>query len=354
MEAGKLKAMPAYIPRHLFSALHRSPRTVSDFIDAYLVGYGDWHGAEAEYPVRTDTNRTTEASNMAYALADLRKTFSVEPDSSPRAVADLPPADLRPGDLRAMQSQQIDAGLARSSINARKNRVLRWVRWLVEYEHADATLITWLGVVKAVKASRPGVRSTEEVVDVPADLVAATLKATRDYELRRAVRVQQLAGMRPGELLAMRVCYLHPEPSGSWTYRPSWTKTQVKLGFRREIPIGPQAQEQLRNQASTMGDQHGLWGSTVPRLGDAADERPVWRWNTVGGYYQAVCRAVKKAGVTHWHPNQLRHATLTLAFNEAGEETAASIGGHMDARTTRKHYFHGHAEKARLWAEEHG
>jgi integrase len=166
--------------------------------------------------------------------------------------------------------------------------------------------------------------------------------------------VQQLAGMRPGELLAMQVRWLHPHPSGAWSYRPSWTKTQVKLGFRREIPIGPFAQEQLRAQAATMGEEFGLFGSTVPRLGDATDQRPIWRWKTVGGYYQAVRRAVKKAGVASWHPNQLRHSTLTKAMNSAGEDTAASIGGHLDPRTTRKHYFHGHAEKARLWAEEHG
>jgi integrase len=225
---------------------------------------------------------------------------------------------------------------------------------MVEYEHADAAMIARLEVVKGIKASRPGVRTTEKVEDVPEAVVAATLKATRDYELRRAIRVQQLAGMRPGELLAMQVRWLHPHPSGSWSFKPTWTKTQLKLGFRREIPIGPHAQEQLRAQASNMGDEHGLFGSTVPRLGDAADHRPIWRWKTVGGYYQAVRRAWKKAGVPRWHPNQLRHSTLTKATNVAGIDTAASIGGHSDPRTTRKHYFHGQAEPARLWAEEHG
>ncbi len=346
--------VPAYIPRHLFSPVQRPPATVGDFIDAYLVGYGDWHGAEAEYPSRADTNRTTEASNMAYALADLRRTVGVEPDGSPRCVANLGPDELRPGDLRAMQSAMIAANLARSTINARKNRVLRWVRWLVEYEHADAALIARLEVVKGVKASRPGVRETAEVVDVPDAVVQATLKATRDYELRRAVRVQYLAGMRPGELLAMQVRYLHPTPTGAWAFKPAWTKTQIKLGFIREIPIGPRAQEELRNQASTMGEQHGLWGSTVPKLGDASDHRPLWRWKTVNGYRAAVKRAIKKARCSDWHPNQLRHATLTKAMNQAGEETAASIGGHLDPKTTRTHYFHGHAEKARQWAEEHG
>jgi len=67
-----------------------------------------------------------------------------------------------------------------------------------------------------------------------------------------------------------------------------------------------------------------------------------------------VKRAAKRAKVPAWCPNQLRHATLTEASNAAGLETAASIGGHTDTKTTRDHYFHGHAEKARAWAEEHG
>jgi len=343
-----------YIPRHLFHALQAPPVTVGDFIDAYLVGYGDWHGAEAEYPPRPGS-RTTEAGNMAYALTDLRKTISVEPDGSPRHVANLRPDELRPGDLRACQQHMIDAGRCRSECNKRKNKILRWVRWLVEYEHADANIIARLEVVKAIKVSHPTVRNRKRVEDVPAEVVAATLRCC-DPELRRAIQVQKLAGMRPGELIAMRVCYLHAGPSGRnlWAYRPLWHKTADKVRFRREIPLGPKAIELLREQASTMGEEMGLFGPTVPKLGDQQDQRAIWRWKTVNGYYQAVKRASKRAKVAEWYPNQLRHATLTEASNAAGLETAASIGGHTDTKTTRDHYFHGHAEKAREWAEQHG
>ena len=57
------------------------------------------------------------------------------------------------------------------------------------------------------------------------------------------IQLQDLTGMRPGEVMALRTGDL--DRSGEvWVYRPARHKTQDK-GFARAIPIGPKAQAVL-------------------------------------------------------------------------------------------------------------
>ena len=51
-------------------------------------------------------------------------------------------------------------------------------------------------------------------------------------------------------------------------------------------------------------------------------------------YRQAIARACKRAGVPHWHPNQLRHNAATLVRQKYGIEIARQLLGHRSAAVT--------------------
>jgi integrase len=62
-------------------------------------------------------------------------------------------------------------------------------------------------------------------------------------QVRAMIELQLFSGARPGEVCAMRTCDL--DTSGRvWIYRPGFHKTE-HLGRRREIYLGPRAQEVL-------------------------------------------------------------------------------------------------------------
>ncbi len=330
-----------------------STNTLGTLIDLYMDGEpdwrtsGGWHGARNEYPVR-EGSRNSEADNMKYALRDLRNTIinlKVGEDSATRTglaaashhLEDLHPDHFQPADLRAVQRHMIGIGLCRNQVNDRKNRILRFFRWMVSYGHCEQSTVDRLLNVTAVKPHYPGVRESKPVKSVDPSIVKKTLKCARPI-VARAIGVQMLTGMRPKELVSMRLCDLRMSSSReAWEYLPEHHKTEHKR-VRRIIKMGPEAQTMLREVISWRVSQGELADGEVrmPRMGDD-DPRKVWPWNTVNGYYQAVSSAAKRAGVK-WSPNQLRHYTLTLANAVLGLDTAAQVGGHTDKKTTQRHY----------------
>lgn len=335
-----------------------------------------WIGARAKYP-RRPGGRTTEADNMSYALKDWCATvIAVEPGDdratrtgagvASRHLEDLLPEQVTPRDLRACLEHMI-ATKCRDQVNDRKNRLLRFFRWCVEYELCTSAVITRLECVAPIGATHPGVRETDQVTSVPDEHVRLTMEAARP-ELRRAIEIQALTGMRPGELLLMRVCDLRaeriPDDAGElhivWNYRPHWHKTKGKVKrFQRIIPLGPEAQMILREQAEARFSQPELFGTAVglgglPRLGDPNDARRIWPWQTVGGYRIVIQKAAKRAGVPEWAPNRLRHSRLTFAARKGGIKLAAAVGGHTDPKTTLQNYIDFDNQAAGLFAQEHG
>ena len=261
-----------------------------------------------------------------------------DPSLPARHLEDLAPDDFTPNDLRAVQRHMIDIKLCRNQVNARKNRILRFFRWAVSYGHCDHATVSKLETVGPVKAHYPGVRESKEVKAVPVDIVKKTIACARPV-VARAIGVQLATAMRPKELVTMRICDLQLTPDREiWEYRPSSHKTEHKR-IRRVIPIGPRAQAMLRDVIHWRSSQGELVDGElrVPRMGDQ-DERPIWPWTTVNGYYQAVKAAAKRAGVD-WAPNQLRHYTLTLANQVLGDLAASQVAGHTDVKTTQRHYI---------------
>ena len=56
--------------------------------------------------------------------------------------------------------------------------------------------------------------------------------------------------------------------------------------------------------------------------------------DTTGAYDQAIRKACKRAGVTSWAPNRLRHNAATRLRKEYGAEIARIILGHANLSTT--------------------
>ena len=52
-------------------------------------------------------------------------------------------------------------------------------------------------------------------------------------------------------------------------------------------------------------------------------------------YSQAIAKGCVKAGVPHWHPNQLRHNFATMARRQYGLEAAQVLLGHTRADVTQ-------------------
>jgi integrase len=174
------------------------------------------------------------------------------------------------------------------------------------------------------------------------------------------VQLQQLTGMRPGEVCAMTPGDI--DMSGDpWVYRPRHHKT-AHHGHERRILVGlrghaiprcyltgeltvpvfrPEQAHAERNAARR--------AAYVPKPGSAdyrsmpsyqqrrALAKPVRfrdRW-TPGAYGLAVRRAYEAAGVPHWSPNQLRHAAATRVRKAGGLEVAQVVLGHKHASVTK-------------------
>ena len=171
------------------------------------------------------------------------------------------------------------------------------------------------------------------------------------------VELQWLTGMRPGEVVQMRMADID-RGGRVWLYRPLRHKLEHQ-GAERVIPLGPKAQEVLapflrlerstpcfspkdvmkeRRQAERAARKSKVWpshstaarkrrvGSGPERLRDTYDN---------ASYRRAVDRACKAAGIASWSPNQLRHSAATRIRKELGLEAAQAVLGHRQLETTQ-------------------
>ncbi|WP_143393459.1 tyrosine-type recombinase/integrase [Fimbriiglobus ruber] len=72
----------------------------------------------------------------------------------------------------------------------------------------------------------------------------------------------------------------------------------------------------------------------ISRRTKCPERLPAERYNP-HSYATAVTRACRKAGVPHWHPNQLRHTFATEARQRYGLEAARVLLGHTRADVTQ-------------------
>ena len=344
-----------------------------------------WRHAEAHYR-HADGSQTGEIWILRVALRPLRKLYG-------STVA----ADFGPLALRAVREEMVRSGLARTSVNARINRIRRAFKWGESVVMIPPAVHAALATVPGLQAGRTEARETTKVGPVSAAAVEAVLPlVTRP--VAAMVRPQLLTGMRPGEDCSMRSGDLTPG-EGTWTYRPRSHKSAHR-DKSREIALGPRAIELVKgflradldaylfdpreavaeHQAARSGARKT--GRTPSEVAKKKKAGPAIRFRerySKSSYRNAIVRACDRAFLHpsivkrrntpleaaeagdlvawktahRWHPNQLRHSAATEVRARFGLEAAQVVLGHARADVTQT-YAERDLAKARELMKEIG
>jgi integrase len=297
-----------------------------------------------ESTYRKDGKPTREVDNYGDALRPVRLLFG-----------ETPLADFGPVRFREVRQAMIAAGASRTTVNNRMGRVRRWAKWCVAEELAPADLLYRLQAVSPLLPGRHDVRESEPVGPVPLEHVEVVIPLVRP-PVASMIRLQLVTGMRPGEVTRFTTGQI--DRSGEvWVYRPTHHKTSWR-GKRREIPLGPRAQEVLAPWLKADPDsplfspaedhrahvavkrakrKSRVQPSHVARAKRRKPQprRAPGQWFTVNTYANAIRRACLRAGVPVWGPNRLRHTYATICRREFGVEGAQVMLGHSRADVTQ-------------------
>lgn len=344
---------------------------------------------------RADGSQTNELNEYDLALRPVREIYG-----HTRAV------DFGPLALKAVRNTYINAGLCRSQVNARTARVRRAFKWAVSEQLVPVVVIQALGSVAGLQRGRTPVRESEPVRPITQERVEAILPFLRPA-VRAMVELQQLTGMRPGEVVRLRPIDL--DRTGQvWHFKPEQHKNAHR-GKSRVVAIGPQAQailvpftpfnpsDYFFSPRRAVGQQHTersearvtpCYPSHMRRnmmKRTKAPKRPPADVYAVSSYGHAIARACEKAfpppqhllpkqhesqkkwwkrlkpternelkvwRKTHrWHPNQLRHAHGTTVRERYGLEAAQVVLGHAKADVTQVYAERNHALADKVAAE---
>jgi len=289
------------------------PRTVTELCDRYQA----WADAYYQRPAPTpqQPNRrvpTGEAKNMRQAIKPLRATS-----------AGKSPADVRAEDLIACQDWMIARGLSVRVINAQINRIRRVFRWAAKpgRRWIPSELLADLKLIEPIQPGRTAAPNHPKVQPVAWEQVSATM-AHADLEQATMIELLWWTGMRPSELINMRIEHLTDESDASGpliVYRPPHHKTAHK-GIKHVIHIGPEGCAVLRP-----------WLRRCDR-----SDGPIWRYQTANGLYLAIRKINKDPAnkIDYWHPYQLRHAWATRMRKLCGLDVTQAAMDHQQASTT--------------------
>jgi integrase len=301
-------------------------------------------------------------------------------------------ASLGPLALKAIRQKMVDAGHARSTVNANVRRIRRMFRWGVENELLPPSVLQALEAVTALLSGKTEARDTDPVRPVSDAVVEATLPRLSAV-VADMVRFQRLTGCRPQEVCLVRPCDVDPK-ADVWIYVPVEHKTQHH-GKQRTIFIGPKAQDVLRQYLLRSKDAYCFCPTDSERtrltIRHAARRVPLGYGNPPGtnrvrrkpgrtpgnryntcSYRRAITRACEQAlgmpvelryptrqllklppekrdierqrrmklaaewRYEHcWSPNQLRHSAATELRRRFGLEAAQVVLGHSSADVTQ-------------------
>jgi integrase len=180
-----------------------------------LPRYGNKLGSDQEHNIRA-------------ALRPLLKLFE-----------QLPATKFGPVALQAVRDEMVAAGLARTTINDRVKRIRRMFRWLASREFVPESVYRTLKTLDGLRRGETSAREPEPIQPVAPDRVEAVTAQLPDV-VADMVRLQQLTGMRSGELCIMRPTDID-RSSAVWRYVPESHKTQHR-GKRRVVFLGRRAQ----------------------------------------------------------------------------------------------------------------
>jgi integrase len=317
----------------------RAKLTVEQVLGLY------WKFAKGYY-VR-EGKATKELTSMKYAIRPVRRLYG-------RSRAQ----EFGPLALKAVRQHLIDKDLCRTEINRRIHRIKRVFKWAVSEELVPPSVYEGLHAVTSLTFGRTSARETAPIKPVNDAWVEATLPFVSP-EVGALIQLQRLTGMRPGEVVQLRMCDI--DTSGEvWVFEPASHKNRWRE-HQRLVPLGPKAQrligkfvklsmaeyifspvaaEERRNHLRRQARATPMTPSQAKRRRHAHPRRAKRDCYDVDSYRRAITYGIKKAArlgvdIPHWHPNQLRHSRGTEVRRRHGIEAAQVSLGHARADVTQ-------------------
>jgi len=290
---------------------------VHELIDQYLVH------ARGYYRKPRTRRRTSESGIIRVSTRPLRRV------AGEMEVEDVTAATI--AECRRWLIAQDTC--CRKTINAYTARMVRTFTWGAEPEQGlvPELVALKLKALKPLAYGRSAARESEGLSAVERQRVNDLLASLLDPELssqlnKPSVRLSRLrlatmielqmeTGLRPGELAAMTVESID-RSRDVWLYKPGEHKTEHREK-KRVIPLLDNEQFLIRRW---MGQAKVTTGSLFGIKRDS--------------YRQAVLRALKRAKLDHWTPQQLRHTAGTEVRRDVGIDAAQALLGHSSVRTT--------------------
>lgn len=308
-----------------------------------------------------DGKPTSSMAHFNVVIRALRKMY----DS-------LPVAEFGPVKLKAIRQSWVDAGLTRTECNRRTGAIKQIFRWGTSEELVPTGIYHGLQSVSPLARGRTTAPECDPVGPVDDEIVERTLPYLNRYVVGM-VKLQRLTGMRPGEVCSIRRADL--DTGGAvWLYRPAQHKNTWR-GKERTIPIGPRAQELLK-QFFTPALEEYLFSparAMIEVRAERSAQRVTPKWASHlernvrkrkaepkrtpkekydrTSYARAIARACEDHGIPHWHPNQLRHSYATEVRKRHGLEAASILLGHSELDTTTIYAERNHAAAVSIAAE---
>ena len=223
--------------------------------------------------------------------------------------------------LIRLQDRLIERKLSRKYVNEVVNQVKRIFRWALVRKYVVADQVLEMTSVENLKRGQSQAQERGPIRPVSNEDIERTL-AHLPNSVADLVRFQRLTACRPGEARSLRPCDV--DRSGEvWIYRPAHHKTE-HFGKMREIPLGPRVQKLLLPRLLRPENAYCFSSDSEGK-----------RSYTKDTYARAISRGCIKAGVDHWHPNQIRHTAATEIRRQFGLEAAQVALGHAHAAVTQ-------------------
>lgn len=284
--------------------------------------------------------------------------------------------EFGPKRLREFRQTLIGEKRARTYINHCIGRVRAIFKWGIGQEMVEPSVLLALKAVEPLRFGKTEARESDPVKPVPQAWVDAVLPHC-SRQLKAMIELQQLTGMRSGELVIMRTRDIKTTSDKVWTYCPTTHKTRYR-GHERVIYLGPKAQKILKPWLRTALDEYLFSPAEAEAERRAAltakrktplscgnregtnkcrkpAKQPGDRYDT-RSYHQALGYALDRlnearrkddpeAAEIRWHPHQLRHQAATTLRKRFGLEVARVVLGHKNVKITET-YAEADQEKA--------
>lgn len=302
--------------------------------------------AKAEY--RMDGESTSSYRKFRHIVRDLNA-----------ALGDYLADDVRSPDILALRSRWIAAGLSRGSVNDYISKTRQIFAWGMEQGLVDATTLVAV-TVKGLAVGRTEAQETEGVSAAVEEHVLA-VAAKLGGVLEAMIRLQNVVGMRPGEVCRMRggeidrdgkvyvrkgkrmrIIQLRDKngkPATCWVFQPGRFKTRHH-GKTLAYVLGPKARLLL---APWLKDDPGEY--LFP-----SRQAPHYSTSSYNTRVRETCDAL---GVPRWSANMLRHSVSTYYDQQAGLLLASKIMGHARPETTLG-YIEENLQEVYEMVEKHG